>query len=114
MNRQCPQFSTKLSEGSLEVLSRKEIDYLDLVLEQPKQQPVVATDPLTKQISIDMEPASSSESSRIAGGDAAHHEDGPPLHSIRYDTQLLPEAFREHRQSRRHRAREPFRLPHGG
>ena len=32
-----PPVSAKLSEGSLEILSREEVDHLDLVFVQPKQ-----------------------------------------------------------------------------
>ena len=49
----------KLSEGPLQILSRKEIDHLELVFVKPEQEPVIPADPLAMKVSIDMEAACS-------------------------------------------------------
>ena len=101
--------SVKLSEGTLEILSGEEVDHLDFVFVQPKEEAVVTADPLAKQFSVGVKASSSAQSGGIAGGDSACCEDGLSLDSVRYDPQLLPEASREERQSYRQRSGEPFR-----
>ena len=92
-----PKRLTKLAEGSLQILSRKEIDHLELVFVKPEQEPVVPADPLAMKVSIGVEAACSAKRGGIAGGDSAHGENGASLHSFRHRGESFPEALRDER-----------------